>query len=71
MAIALDRQEKAIENGRDVSHSAVQYVSNVLGLRVCTIATLADLLHYLQAHGTSMAQHTAAVQAYRARYGVG
>jgi orotate phosphoribosyltransferase len=70
LAIALDRQEKATEGGQDVSHSAVQYVSNVLGLRVCTIATLTDLLHYLHAHGTSMAQHTAAVQAYRERYGV-
>jgi orotate phosphoribosyltransferase len=71
MAIALDRQEKATENGQDVDHSAVQYVTRVLGLRVCAIATLADLLHYLQAHGTSMVQHRAAVQAYRARYGVG
>jgi orotate phosphoribosyltransferase len=70
MAIALDRQEKATEGGVDVGHSAVQYVSNVLGLRVCTIATLSDLLHYLHASGASMAQHTAAVQAYRERYGV-
>jgi orotate phosphoribosyltransferase len=70
MAIALDRQEKATESGQDVSHSAVQYVTNVLGLRVCTIATLSDLLHYLHASGASMAQHTAAVQAYRERYGV-
>jgi orotate phosphoribosyltransferase len=70
MAIALDRQEKATEGGQDVSHSAVQYVTHVLGLRVCTIATLSDLLHYLHASGASMAQHTAAVQAYRERYGV-
>jgi orotate phosphoribosyltransferase len=70
MAIALDRQEKATEGGEDVNHSAVQYVTNVLGLRVCTIATLTDLLHYLRTHGESMAQHTAAVQAYRERYGV-
>jgi orotate phosphoribosyltransferase len=70
MAIALDRQEKATDGGQDVDHSAVQYVTNVLGLRVCTIATLSDLLHYLHASGASMAQHTAAVQAYRERYGV-
>jgi orotate phosphoribosyltransferase len=70
MAIALDRQEKATEGGQDVGHSAVQYVTKVLGLRVCTIATLTDLLHYLHTHGAGMAQHRAAVQAYRERYGV-
>jgi orotate phosphoribosyltransferase len=70
VTIALDRQEKATENGQDVPHSAVQYVTQVLGLQVCAIAKLTDLLHYLQASGASMAQHTAAVQAYRARYGV-
>jgi orotate phosphoribosyltransferase len=70
VTIALDRQEKATDNGQDVPHSAVQYVTQVLGLQVCAIAKLTDLLHYLQASGASMAQHTAAVQAYRARYGV-
>ena len=33
MAIALDRQEKATENGVDVEHSAVQYVRNQLGMQ--------------------------------------
>ena len=72
VTIALDRQEKATEQrqGQDVPHSAVQYVTNVLGLQVCAIAKLSDLLQYLQASGASMAQHTAAVQAYRDRYGV-
>ncbi len=74
VTIALDRQEKAteIKDGRaqDVPHSAVQYVTNVLGLQVCAIANLADLLHYLQSSGVNMAQHTVAVQAYRDRYGV-
>jgi orotate phosphoribosyltransferase len=74
VTIALDRQEKATEivdgKSQDVPHSAVQYVTQVLGLQVCAIAKLTDLLHYLQASGASMAQHTAAVQAYRARYGV-
>src|SRR3954462_9647440 len=32
VAIALDRQEKATEDGRDVDHSAVQYVQRQLGL---------------------------------------
>jgi orotate phosphoribosyltransferase len=74
VTIALDRQEKATEiidgKSQDVPHSAVQYVTQVLGLQVCAIAKLTDLLHYLHASGASMAQHTAAVQAYRARYGV-
>ncbi len=70
VAIALDRQEKATENGQDVAHSAVQYVSNVLGLKVCAIAKVTDLLQYLHNSGANMAQHSAAVQAYRAQYGV-
>mgnify|MGYP006381144971 FL=1 len=74
VTIALDRQEKATElkDGKmqDVPHSAVQYVTNVLGLQVCAIAKLGDLLQYLQSSGTQMAQHTSAVQAYRDRYGV-
>src|SRR6478736_1178709 len=48
VAIALDRQEKATENGQDVTHSAVQYVRDTLGLEVCAIARLADLLQYLE-----------------------
>jgi orotate phosphoribosyltransferase len=74
VAIALDRQEKATEQTaaglQDVPHSAVQYVTDVLGLQVCAIAKLGDLLQYLELSGTVMAQHSAAVQAYRARYGV-
>src|SRR3954462_9518120 len=46
VAIALDRQEKATEDGADVDHSAVQYVRNQLGLAVVAIATLDDLLNY-------------------------
>jgi len=71
MAIALDRQEKATENGKDVSHSAVQYVRDSLGLEVCAIARLADLLHYLEQQGGSgLGSHHAQVLAYRQRYGV-
>ena len=81
VAIALDRQEMATEGGRDVPHSAVQYVRNQLGLQVCAIATLADLLQYLQGsdsdsdsdsgmEGRGMAAHHERVLAYRARYGV-
>ncbi len=72
MAIALDRQEMATENGADVSHSAVQYVRDQLGLQVCTIASLADLLRYLQQQGdAALASHYPRVVAYRERYGVG
>ncbi len=71
VAIALDRQEKATENGQDVAHSAVQYVRDQLGLQVCAVAKLADLLHYLDRQGDEglQADH-ARVLAYRQRYGV-
>ena len=71
VTIALDRQEKATENGVDASHSAVQYVTNTLGLQVCSIASLADLMEYLAVQDTvMMGAHHDAVLAYRERYGV-
>jgi len=76
VAIALDRQEMATEVGadgqvRDVPYSAVQYVREQLGLAVCAIANLADLLQYLQqSAGEAMDLHRTRVQAYRDRYGV-
>lgn len=76
VAIALDRQEMATEVGadgqvRDVSYSAVQYVREQVGLAVCAIANLADLLQYLQqSAGEAMDLHRTRVQAYRERYGV-
>jgi orotate phosphoribosyltransferase len=71
VAIALDRQEKATENGQDVSYSAVQYVRERLGLEVCAIARLADLLQYLRNQaGGELAAHYENVLAYRQRYGV-
>ena len=71
VAIALDRQEKATENGVDVEHSAVQYVRNQLGMQVCAIAKLADLLLYLsQNGGVEMRVHHERVFAYRQKYGV-
>ena len=71
VAIALDRQEKATDDGADSDHSAVQYVRNQLGLQVCSVANLADLLRYLQHQGTdALAADYQRVQAYRARYGV-
>jgi orotate phosphoribosyltransferase len=71
VAIALDRQEKATQDGQDVDHSAVQYVRNHLGLQVCAIAQLSDLLQYLQRQGGSaLGGHYPQVLAYRERYGV-
>jgi orotate phosphoribosyltransferase len=76
VAIALDRQEMATEvlaDGRvqDVPYSAVQYVREQLGLQVCAIATLDDLVRYLQVQTTpGMTEHLALVRAYRERYGV-
>jgi orotate phosphoribosyltransferase len=71
VAIALDRQEKATENGADVPWSAVQYVRDKLGLEVVAIASLADLMSFL-AHSAdpALAQFKAPVAAYRERYGV-
>ena len=69
--IALDRQEKATENGQDVPYSAVQFVQRQLGLQVCSIAKLSDLMQYLAGHsGAGLAQAHQQVQAYRERYGV-
>ena len=76
VVIALDRQEMATEkqpdgNTLDVPYSAVQYVRQQLGLQVCAIAELSDLLAYLAVSaGGAPHSHLAAVQAYRDRYGV-
>lgn len=76
VAIALDRQEMATEKQadgttRDVPYSAVQYVRNTLGMQVCAIAELSDLLAFLNAQpGNAMGEHLTRTQAYRERYGV-
>ena len=65
--IALDRQEMATENGKDVPYSAVQFVREVLGLKVAAIAKLEDLMEYLTDREAEVYQQ---VLAYRERYGV-
>ena len=71
VAIALDRQETSAENGVDQVHSAVQYITSQLNLRVVSIATLTDLLQYLDtASDATLADFRPAVSAYRDRYGV-
>jgi len=75
VVIALDRQEMATERCGDsvvdVPYSAVQYVRSQLGLQVCAIANLADLMQYLakDSAGELAADHQR-VLAYRQRYGV-
>jgi len=79
VVIALDRQERGSdgsneagnEGGRDNAVSAVQYITQQLQLPVAAVASLQDLLQYLQGCGDPvLSAYTAPVQAYRARYGV-
>ena len=71
VAIALDRQERASDGAHDSPWSAVQHVEQTLGLSVLAIATLADLLQYLQtAADPGLQAHVTRVAAYRERYGV-
>ncbi|MFP1916626.1 orotate phosphoribosyltransferase [Lonsdalea quercina] len=62
--IALDRQER----GRG-ELSAIQEVERDYACKVISIITLKDLITYLQ-EKPEMAEHLAAVQTYRDRYGV-
>jgi orotate phosphoribosyltransferase len=73
VAIALDRQEKATENGQDVSHGAPCNMSvKKLGLQVCAIARWPTSCNILQVHaGDELGTHHAKVLAYRDRYGAG
>lgn len=71
VAIALDRQEKAKENGVDLPYSAVQYVKKELNMNISAIATLTDLLNYLEStQDPEMKPFLASVQSYREQYGV-
>ncbi len=63
VVIALDRMERG-----QGEFSAVQEVQRNYGIPVIPIATLDDLLGFLQAE--DLLQNFAAVQAYRERYGV-
>ncbi len=73
VAIALDRQEKVTHNGQDMSYSAVQYVRVELGMDVCAIANLDDLLNYLQQtddKNSSFSSYYEQILDYRVRFGV-
>lgn len=70
VAITMDRQERARDEGED-RRSGVQYVEQALGLKVVSIATLADLMQFLAAaDDPQLKANTARVAAYRQRYGV-
>ncbi len=71
VTIALDRQEKATQNGVDTDQSAVQQVELGYKLPVVSIATLADLLQYLETQADeALSAFYPAVLAYRQKYGV-
>ena len=65
VAIALDRMERGTGD-----LSAVQEVERLYGMPVVACASLDDLVGYLQ-NAPGMNGNLAAVQAYRAQYGVG
>ena len=70
VAITMDRQERARDEGDD-RRSGVQYVEQTLGLKVVAIATLADLMQLLATTGDpALSANSAAVAAYRTRYGI-
>ncbi len=69
--IALDRMERGGPGDNLSAHSAVEDFERDFGLPVVAIATLADLLDYLNSDADpSLAAHTDAVMRYREKYGV-
>jgi orotate phosphoribosyltransferase len=70
VVITMDRQECASESDPQ-RRSGAQYVEQALGLQVLSVATLADLMEFLDRTGdASLASNKARVAAYRDRYGV-
>ena len=70
--IALDRMERGGTAAVPTERSAVQEVQDQYGIPVIAIATLADLLQFLQASDDKdLIQHRDAVAAYRKQWGVG
>ena len=69
--IALDRMERGGFDANLSARSAVEDFERDYGLPVICIATLADLLQYLQTNADpALKAHFARVVAYRERYGV-
>lgn len=67
--IALDRMERAGPDNALSPHSAVQDVSQKYGIPVISIASLSDIMFYLE-NNTELATHQQSVAAYRQKYGV-
>lgn len=67
--IALDRMERAGADSELSAHSAVQNVADTYGIPVVSIASLDDIMAFLE-DDAHLADHRAAVAAYRVRYGV-
>jgi orotate phosphoribosyltransferase len=71
--IALDRMERGGDAVNVSGHSATEDVARLYGIPVVAIASLADLLTFLESGGAeaeALAQYRPQVQAYRERYGV-
>ena len=69
--IALDRMERGGSDDNLSACSAVEDFEGAYGLPVVAIATLNDLLRYLQSNADAqLGAHVAGVTAYRERYGV-
>lgn len=67
--IALDRMERAGPDNDLSAHSAVQEVSQKYGMPVISIASLSDIMFYLEKQ-KELAAHQQAVAAYRQKYGI-
>jgi orotate phosphoribosyltransferase len=69
--IALDRMERGGTDDNLSAHSAVEDFTRAYGVPVLAVATLADLLQYLDGGADpALAAHRPAVAAYRQRYGI-
>ena len=69
--IALDRMERGGQDDQLADRSAVEEFQSAYAMPVLAIATLADLMRYLQSTAdAALAANLAPVAAYRERYGV-
>jgi orotate phosphoribosyltransferase len=67
--LALDRQELGQKDGQPTATSAIQQVESEFGIPVIAIATLSNLIEYLQKQ-PEQEQHLQNMRAYRAEYGI-
>jgi orotate phosphoribosyltransferase len=69
--IALDRMERGGSGENLSERSAVEDFERDYGMPVIPVATVADLMEFLDSHADPMlAQHADAVARYRRRYGI-